>query len=216
MLAARVDRKRRNKLQKLQQAVELSKWNVQLLENELQQTMPDAAPEPVDLKPTSWFEPSLPCPPGWSWEPTAAKVNLTAESINELTEADLKQMVLDGTIDTAITDSGATSSCGMDTTSNYGQYQLPDPFVAAGKPSNKIFQYGGRSLGVGKELKHLPYDVHWQAKEIHTVPGQKNHLMSTKKIAEEDHVHVFDNKKVSVYDANDVKIITTHGAILRG
>ena len=102
MLTARVDRKRRNKLQKLQQAMESSRWNIQQLENELKETEDQANPAPTEPKPTTWFKPSIPRPPSWTWKPAAAKVNLSAELINELTEDDLKQMVLDGTIETAL------------------------------------------------------------------------------------------------------------------
>ena len=47
------------------------------------------------------------------------------------------------------------------------------------------------------------------------MPGQQNNLVSTNKFAEQDYVHVFDNEKVSVYNANDVKITTTCVAVLR-
>ena len=77
------------------------------------------------------------------------------------------------------------------------------------KPSNKIVQYGGCFLGVGKDLKHLPYIVCGKTKYIDTVPGQQNNRVSTNRFAGEDYVHKFDNEKVSVYDANDVKITTT-------
>ena len=48
------------------------------------------------------------------------------------------------------------------------------------------------------------------------VPGTQNNLLSTNKFALEDYVKVFDKEEVNVYDANDVKITTTRGAILRG
>ena len=125
-------------------------------------------------------------------------------------------MVIDGSIDTAIADSGASSSCAKEPTSECGKYAVPDQLLATGKPSTKVFQYGGGELGKAKEIKHLPWDVRGAAKEIHSVPGLKNHLISTNKFVEENFVQVFDKEEVNVYDANNVKIQTTRGAILRG
>ena len=60
-------------------------------------------------------------------------------------------MVLDGTVETAIVDYGATSSCEKDITSECGGYKLQEPFIPTSKPFNKVFQYEGGYLGVGKE-----------------------------------------------------------------
>ena len=51
---------------------------------------------------------------------------------------------------------------------------------------------------------------------MHMTPGLENHLISTNKFVEEDYVQVFDKEEVNVYDANDIEIKTTRGAILRG
>ena len=69
---------------------------------------------------------------------------------------------------------------------------------------------------MAKELKHLPWNVRGEAKEIHSVPGLKHRLMSTNKFAEENYVQVFDKEQVNIYDTNDVKIQTTRGAVLQG
>ena len=185
MLDARARRKRREKLpRQTAQTVEQSRREVETMEEELRQLNSIESLGPAATPPRTWFMPSSPRPPGWSPDSSTAKINLTSELINELTEEDPKQMVLDGTVETAAADSGATSSCGVDTTSDCGRYKWKDPFVPTGKPSNKGFQYRGGALGVGKELKHLPYDVRGGAKEIHTVPGQRNHLISTNKFAD--------------------------------
>lgn len=62
----------------------------------------------------------------------------------------------------------------------------------------------------------MPFDVRGKAKEIHITPGLENHLISTNKFVEEDYVQVFDKEEVNVYDANDIEIKTTRGAVLRG
>ena len=167
MLDARAWRKRREKLDKLQRTIKQSRHDVETTEEELRQLDSVESPEPAATSPRTWFTPNLPRPPGWSPDFSKTKVNLTSELINELTEEELKQMVLDGTVETAISDSGATSSFGVDTTSDCGRCKWQDPFVPTGKPSNKIFQCGGGALGVGKELMHLPYGVRGGAKNPH-------------------------------------------------
>jgi len=134
-----------------------------------------------------------------------------------MTEEHLKAMVLSGTIETAIADSGATSSCGKKAMSNCGAYALDtSALVATGLRSNKVFRYAEGNLGVADEVKHLPFNVRGQAKEIHMTPGLENHLISTNRFVEEDYVQVFDKEQVNIYDANDVEIKTTRGAVLRG
>ena len=159
MLEARARRKRCEKLDKLQRTIKQRRHEVETMEEELRQLDSVESPGPAATPSRTGFTPSLPCPPGWSPDPSTAKVNLTSELINELTEEELKQMVLDGTVETGVADSGATSSCGVDTTSDCGRYKWRDQFVPTGKASNKVFQYREGALGVGKELKHLPCDV---------------------------------------------------------
>ena len=98
----------------------------------------------------------------------------TAEYINELTEQEMKQIVLDGTLETAIADSGATSSCGKESISECGTYRLKDPFASTGRPSNKLFQYTGGHIGAGKEPKRLPYEVGGEAQRNTQRSGHQN------------------------------------------
>ena len=46
--------------------------------------------------------------------------------------------------------------------------------------------------------------------------GLQNHLLSSNKFTEEKYVQVFDNKEVNIYDANDLEIQATRGAVLKG
>ena len=121
-------------------------------------------------------------------------------------------MVIYGTIDTAIIDSGATSSCSQEAVSERGRYQpTTDPLISTENTPNKMFQYAGGSIGRAKELKHLPYDVRNKNK-IHSVPETQHHLISTNKFAEK-YVYAFDKDQVNVHDTNDIKIHTTRGAM---
>ena len=85
-----------------------------------------------------------------------------------MSENQLKQLVINGEIDTAIADAGASSSCGVPWTSECGEYKLKDdPFTETGRKSNKIFQDAGGGLAPATEVKELPYSVRGEAKEIH-------------------------------------------------
>ena len=124
-------------------------------------------------------------------------------------------MVLQGTVETGIADSGATSSCGK-VLSKCGSYGLnTSSLISTGLPSNKIFRYAEGNLGIVDEIKHLPFKVRGKAKEVHMTPGLENYLISTNRFVEEDYVQVFDKEEVNIYDANDVVITTTRGAVLR-
>ena len=136
--------------------------------------------------------------------------------VNSITEQNLKQMVIDGAIETAIEGSGASSSCAKGPTSECGRYTAGDQLVATGQASIKVLQYDRGDLGMAKEIKHLPWNVRGKTKEIQCVPGLTNHLVSTNKFLEEDYVRVFDKEQLNVYDANDIEIKTTRGVILRG
>ena len=163
------------------------------------------------------MRPSPPEPPQWKQQRTQQQHNPTCELINQITEQELKQMVLEGTIETGMADSGATSSCGKQMLSQCGRYQLDtSALITTGLPSNKVFRYAEGTTGAASEIKHLPYNLRGKAKEIHITPGLENHLISTNKFVEEDYVQVFDKEEVNIYDANDLQIKTTRGAVLRG
>ena len=57
-------------------------------------------------------------------------------------------MVLNGNMDSAIADSGATSSCGKEAIPECGRYRLTVPLlIITGLPSNEMFQYARGSMG---------------------------------------------------------------------
>ncbi len=67
------------------------------------------------------------------------------------------------------------------------------------------------------EIAEYPFKVQNPASKVHITPGiTSNSLMSTNQFAVADYITVFDKEEVNVYDANDVKITVTRGAILRG
>jgi hypothetical protein len=108
--------------------------------------------------------------------------------------------VMNGTIPFAVPDSGSTSSIGT----------KDDPCRRTGMQSNKVF-----ILPSGQAV--YPFQVQHPASEVHITPGvTSNSLMSTNLFAQAGYITVFDKEEVNIYDANDVKITVTRGAILRG
>ena len=115
--------------------------------------------------------------------------------------------VLNGTIPSAVADSGASSNVGT----------KDDPCPRTGKPSNKVFILPGGQTVTATEMATYPFNVRAPASEIHITPGiTSNSLLSTGKYAEADYITIFDKDQVNVYDVNDVAITVTRGAILRG
>ena len=109
------------------------------------------------------METALPMPPTWKAEPTNVAWVNAAQCISE---DQLKQMVINGEIETAIADAGASSSCGMPLVSDCGEYELKNnPFTETGRKSNKIFQYAGGGIAPATDINELPYDLRGEAKE---------------------------------------------------
>ena len=115
--------------------------------------------------------------------------------------------VMNGTIPFAIPDSGTTSSIGT----------KDDPCRRTGMQSNKVFILPSGQAVTASEVAEYPFKVRHPASEVHITPGvTSNSLMSTNQFAQAGYITVFDKEEVNIYDANDVKITVTRGAILRG
>ena len=80
------------------------------------------------------------------------------------------------------------------------QFILPSGAIV---PATKIAEY--------------PFAVRAPANELHITPGVSQHsLLSTSKYADANYITIFDKDTVNIYDANDMEITATKGAILRG
>ena len=217
----------RAKLQEAKSATRLERLE-KLLHTASQAILETAAEPPPEEEPwpVCLDMECVPEPPTWKSSQSdgeAEAIFLAEENIFDKkqrspAEEELRRKVINGEVPTAIADAGASSSVGKPMqTSECGRYQLAsDPFKPTGRLSNKIFQYGGGTIAKAKDIRELPYDVRGEAKEVHMVPGTQNNLISTNKFALEDYIKIFDKEEVNVYNANDVIIQTTRGAILRG
>ena len=131
------------------------------------------------------------------------------EQVNNINE--LKQGVLDGTIPSAIADSGATSSVGTK------KDRKRNVFVATGRQSDKAFRMPNGEVEEASDMDELQHDVRHPAKDVHIVPGiERDSLLSIAKFADANYVAIFDKDELNIYDANKTKVTVSRGAILRG
>ena len=105
MLRARAARKRNQKNSKVETTKANSERALAALDAELQALnnnilQPESVPTPPQARA---YAPVLSQPP--TWKPESKDVNATAELIDSITDTELKQRVLEGTIETAIADS---------------------------------------------------------------------------------------------------------------
>jgi hypothetical protein len=131
------------------------------------------------------------------------------EQVNNINK--LKQGVLDGSIPSAIADSGATSSVGTK------RDRKRNAFVATGHQLDKAFRMPNGEVEEARDMDKFQHDVRHPAKDVHIVPGiECDSLLSIPKFADVNYVAIFDKDEVNIYDANKTKIIVSCSAILQG
>ena len=111
----------------------------------------------------------MPLPPAWTKQDSTSDAGTIAFAGDGHTwsEEELKELVMNGEVPTAIADAGAASSCGKPVWSECGQYRLAaDPFLPTGRKSTKLFQYAGGDIAAADEIKELPFDVREEAREV--------------------------------------------------
>jgi hypothetical protein len=119
----------------------------------------------------------------------------------------IQQGVLNGTIPSAVADSGATSSVGTAT----------NPHIATGRTSTKMFHLPDGTCTKATKLKQLIHNVRQPARDVHIVPSiTENSLVSTSKFADAGYSTVFMKDKVTIYDTLKRKLVVPREAILRG
>jgi hypothetical protein len=131
------------------------------------------------------------------------------EQVNSINE--LKQGVLNGSIPSAIADSGATSSVGTK------RDKKRNAFVATGRQLDKAFRMPNGEVEEASNMDELQHDVRHPTKDVHIVPGiERDSLLSIPKFADANYVAIFYKDEVNIYDANKTTIVILRGAILRG
>ena len=131
------------------------------------------------------------------------------EQVNNINK--IKKGVLDGSIPSAVPDSGATSSVGTKRDRNR------KAFAPTGQKSNKAVRMPNGEVEEASNMDELHHDVRHPAKDIHIVPGiERDSLLSISKFVDANYVVIFDKDKVNIYDANKTIITVTLSTILRG
>ena len=124
-----------------------------------------------------------------------------------LTDRDIRRMVLDGTIPSGVSDSGATSTAG----------RPQDPFIKSNIPSNKNFHMPTGGTARASRTAKLHHQLREPARTVDIVPSlTDNTLISTGKFADANYFTVYDDKEVNIYDGKTAKIYITEEAVLRG
>ncbi len=123
----------------------------------------------------------------------------------------IRRGVLDGSIPSAVANSGAASHVGTMKDS------AKHAFIPTGKPSNKVFQLPDGTRTPASDIHQLHHNIRQSARDVHIVPTIANNtLLSTAKFAAAGYITVFDGEEVNIYDANNTKVSVTREAILRG
>ncbi len=131
------------------------------------------------------------------------------EQVNNINK--LKQGVLDGSIPSAIANSGATSSVGTK------KDRKRNAFIMTGRQSDKAFRMPNGEVEEASDMDKFQHKVRHPAKDVHIVPGiKRDSLFSIPKFADASYVTIFDKDEVNIYDANKSKNIVSCSAILQG
>ena len=124
------------------------------------------------------------------------------EQLNNINE--LKQRVLNGSIPSAVADSGATSSVGTN------RDRKKNTFVPTGRQSDKAFCMPNGNVEEASNMDGLHHNVRHPTKDVHIVPGiKRGSLISIPKFADANYVIIFDKDEVNIYNANKTTIVVS-------
>eukprot|EP00804_Cyclotella_cryptica_P020437 CCRYP_014425-RA/>CCRYP_014425-RA protein AED:0.04 eAED:0.02 QI:0/0/0/1/1/1/2/0/1218 len=122
----------------------------------------------------------------------------------QMTKLQVKQDVTDGSIPSAISDTGATSTAGT----------LHDPFHSTTQPSTKVFLLPTGGTAQATHISQLMLNVRAPANQVDIVPNLTQTLLSGSKFADAGYTAVYDKDEVNFYDSNNININAT--SILQG
>eukprot|EP00804_Cyclotella_cryptica_P014430 CCRYP_004768-RA/>CCRYP_004768-RA protein AED:0.58 eAED:0.42 QI:0/-1/0/1/-1/1/1/0/142 len=116
-----------------------------------------------------------------------------------MTKQQVKQGISDGTIPSAISDTGATLTAGA----------LHDPFHSTTKPSTKVFLLPTGGTAQATHISQLMLNVRAPANQVDIVPNLTQTLLSGSKFADAGYTAVYDKDEVNFYDSNKIHINAT-------
>jgi hypothetical protein len=121
-----------------------------------------------------------------------------------MTKLQVKHGIANGTIPSAISDTGATSTAGT----------LHDPFDTTTVPSTKVFLLPTGGTAHATHLAQLLLNVRAPANQVDLVPNLTHTLLSGSKFADAGYTAVYDKDEVNFYNSDKIHIDAT--SILQG
>ena len=123
------------------------------------------------------------------------------------TESQIRQGVLNGTIPSAISNTGATSSAGL----------IGDPYIPTSIKPTTLFHMPNSSNSLASDVCKLEHPFRDPARTVDMAPSLvDSSLLSTSKLAREGYITVYDRKEVNLYDGHTTNIIVSEEALLKG
>ena len=110
----------------------------------------------------------------------------------------------DGTIPSAVSDTGATSTAGA----------IDDPFKPTNEFSAKVFSLPTGGTAAATKVATLQLNVRAPANRVDIVPSLTQTLLSGSKFVDAGYTAVYDQKEVNFYESHKIKI--TEEAVLKG
>ena len=110
----------------------------------------------------------------------------------------------DGTIPSAVSDTGTTSIAGA----------IDYPFNPTDEFSSKVFSLPTGGAATASKVATLQLDVRAPANRVDIVPSLTQTLLSGSKFADTGYTAVYNDKEVNFYESHKVKI--TEDAVLKG
>ena len=119
----------------------------------------------------------------------------------------MRMGVLNGTIPSAVSDTGATSSA----------FLKEDPSIPTGRVSSAVFHLPNGAVPPATTVNKLLHNVRSPARNVNIVPSLvENSLLSTSKFADAGYTAIYDENEVNFYDAKTTKITVSAKAVLKG
>ena len=123
-----------------------------------------------------------------------------------MAQDEIRAMILDGSIPSSISDTGATSTAG----------KSGHPFRSLNSPSDDFFHLPTGGTAIASVKAKLMHELREPETEVYIVPVLTNKLISTGKLVEGGYFAVYDENKVNIYDGKKSKIFIIEEAVLKG
>jgi hypothetical protein len=115
--------------------------------------------------------------------------------------------VLNGTIPSAVSDTGATSSA----------FLKEDPSIPTGRISSTVFHLPNGAVAPATTVNKLLHNIRSPTRNVNIVPSLvENSLLSTSIFADAGYTAIYDENEVNFYDAKTTKITFLAEAVLKG